>query len=108
LNKYCGREWVSNITEAWMSRLAHEHVIKIQEEKSIVDLMLGVLAMIGGTRLESYALDMAKRSQTPLRISGVRSALEGVSTELVPVKRMATDLKASGLPARTSNKGTRL
>jgi hypothetical protein len=107
LNKYGGRRWKEDITEAWRSRLAPEHVIRINEEKAIVDLMLGVLAMIGKTSLKTYALDMAGRDQTKARITGVTEALEGVSTALAPIERKSTDLKVSGATP-TSKKGKRL
>lgn len=60
LNKYCGRSFDSDITDAWKKVLAPEHTLRIPEEKAIVDLMLGVLA-IQKQDLDIYALDMKNR-----------------------------------------------
>lgn len=80
LNKYCSRNFESDITSCWKKLLAPEHVIKIHEEKSIVDLMLGIISMVSEARtLESYKVDMRGRGQTQARIDGVSESLEGLS-----------------------------
>lgn len=80
LNKYCSRNFESEITSSWQKLLAPQHVIKIQEQKSIVDLMLGIISMISESRtLESYKVDMQNRGQTDERINGVSKSLEGLA-----------------------------
>ncbi len=87
LNKYCGREFEGDITKCWQKLLAPEHVIKIGEEKAVVDLMLGIISMLSSTRtLDSYKIDMKDRGQTSARIASVSKSLENLSTALVPVK----------------------
>ena len=59
LNKYCGNRFEASITESWENLLAPEHVIKIEEEKAIVDLMLGIISMVSNAgTLEAYKIDM--------------------------------------------------
>jgi len=78
LNKYCSRKFEPDITSCWQKLLAAEHVIKIYEEKSIVDLMLGIISMVSESRtLETYKVDMIGRGQTKERIDGVSQSLEG-------------------------------
>ena len=85
LNPYCGREFERDITNAWVDRLAPEHVIKIKEEKSVVDLMLGIISMKSRSRtLAGYIGDMNGRGQTPARIANVRGSLEKLSQSLLP------------------------
>ena len=80
LNKYCSRNFEGDITSFWKKLLAPEHVIKSHEEKSIVDLMLGIISMVSESRtLESYKVDMRGRGQTQARIDGVSESLEGLS-----------------------------
>lgn len=108
LNKYCGREFEPNITSSWTNLLAPEHVIKIQEEKSIVDLMLGIISMVSSTRsLETYQIDMKNRGQTQKRIENVSTSLKGLSTALVPVK-INGDITTTTSTSKTSQRGKRL
>lgn len=83
LNPYSGNCFRDYITDAWNKTLAPEHVIKIKEEKAIVDLMLGVLALLSKKSLKTYALDMGNRGQTVKRIAGVTESLNSLSTSLV-------------------------
>lgn len=104
LNKYCGSNFESDITSCWKNLLAPEHVIKIREEKSIVDLMLGIISMISESRtLESYKIDMLGRGQTKERIDGVSKSLEGLAGIIVPSggNNIVT-------PAHSTQKGIRL
>ena len=107
LNKYCGIRFEADITESWENLLAPEHVIKIEEEKAIVDLMLGIISMVSNARtLEAYKIDMKGRGQTQARIEGVSKSLEGLSTAIVPVKVTGTITKTSS--GKREKKGKRL
>ena len=87
--------------------MAPEHVIKIEEEKAIVDLMLGIISMVSNARtLEAYKIDMKGRGQTQARIEGVSKSLEGLSTAIVPVKVTGTITKTSS--GKREKKGKRL
>lgn len=94
--------------DCWQKLLAPEHVIKIEEEKAIIDLMLGIISMISSTRtLESYKIDMLNRGQTASRIEGVSKSLADLSTALVPVKVTGTVVNTTG-SKKSTQKGKRL
>lgn len=108
LNKACGKYFEQDIIDCWKKLLAPEHVIKINEEKAIIDLMLGVISMVSSSRtLEAYKIDMLDRGQTPARIEGVSKSLESLSTALVPVKIDGT-VSTTTSTKKTTQKGKRL
>ena len=108
LNKYCGRDFESEIVKCWENLLAPEHVIKINEEKAIVDLMLGIISMLSSSRtLETYKIDMIDRGQTKARIEGVSKSLENLSTALVPVK-ITGDITKVSSDKKSTQRGRRL
>ena len=56
------------ILAQWESVIPKEHILKIQDPKAIVDVMLGALALVGGDRdLDGYLDDMRGREQLDLR-----------------------------------------
>lgn len=95
LNKYCGRDFDDDITKTWEKLLPPQHVVKIPEEKAIVDLMLGTIVVENQNDLTIYALDMKNRGQTQDRISGVVSSLLELSnsTALQRVEDLNVDLQ---------------
>lgn len=108
LNKACGKYFKDDITSYWEKLLAPEHVIKISEEKAIIDLMLGVISMVSSSRtLETYKIDMLDRGQTQARIEGVSKSLESLSTALVPIKVSGTIAKTTS-DKKSTQKGKRL
>lgn len=108
LNKACGKHFRDEITSCWENLLAPEHVIKINEEKSIIDLMLGVISMVSSSRtLEAYKIDMLDRGQTQARIECVSDSLKSLSTALVPVKVSGTITKTTS-DKKSTQKGKRL
>ncbi len=92
LNKYCGRDFSSSITKEWEERLEPEHTVKIQEEKSIVDIILGILALMSKIGLEQYSIDMKNRGQSIDRLLNVKSSLEKLSKSLVKIEDVSMDL----------------
>jgi len=110
LNKYCGRSFVPEITEAWVSRLAPEHTIKVNEEKAIVDLMLGVLAATAKVTLKTYTIHMLERGQDKARIKSVSKSLKNLTTALIPVEAVKTDLPSAmdSKAGSDTSSGTRL
>lgn len=108
LNKYQGSYFDEDVEKAWRKAMSSEHLIKINEEKAIVDLMLGIIAMEGKKNLKTYALDMGNRGQTQGRISGVTSSLQGLSTTMA--LQNVEDISADLPMARrlSQNKGTRI
>lgn len=108
LNKYGSRYFKDETISCWEKLLAPEHVIKIGEEKAIVDLMLGIISMVSSARtLETYKIDMLDRGQTQARIEGVSKSLDGLSTALVPVKVSGTIAKTTS-DKKSTQKGKRL
>ena len=56
------------ILKQWQSVLPPGHILKIEDPKAIVDVMLGVLAIVGGgADLDAVLADMRGRSQSDLR-----------------------------------------
>ena len=108
LNKYSGKYFDDETTSCWEELLAPEHVVKIGEEKAIVDLMLGIISIVSSTRtLETYKIDMLDRGQTRARIEVVSKSLAGLSTALVPVKVTGTITKTAS-DKKSNQKGKRL
>lgn len=108
LNKACGESFDDDITSCWEKLLAPEHVIKINEEKAIIDLMLGVISMVSSSRtLDTYKIDMLDRGQTQARIEGVSESLSALSNALVPVKVTGT-ITTTTSKDKSSQKGKRL
>jgi hypothetical protein len=103
LNKY-GGSFDEDITNAWKRSLPNQHVIRIPEEKAIVDLILGVIAL-QKKDIEEYAIDMRGRGQTNGRISEVSSSLKELSdiTALARVEDVTTNLPVE---MRLTPKGT--
>lgn len=92
LNPYCGNDFINSINTKWQEVLPKEHLIKIKEEKSIVDLMLGVIALISKQSLEKYSVDMLGRGQTKKRISNVVGSLGNLSNSLITIDEINTIL----------------
>jgi hypothetical protein len=96
------------ILAQWASVIPPEHILKIQDPKAIVDVMLGALALVGGGRdLNTYLSDMREREQLDLRQDQAVQTLGDLASSLsmsqssvsgaVPVAS-----RASRQPSRTS------
>lgn len=69
------------IRHQWERVIPKEHIFAIEDPKSIIDVTLGVLAVVaGGESLPGYLEDMRRRRQSEERIAEVGRALEGLST----------------------------
>jgi hypothetical protein len=86
-NPYGGTEFprkdvTDEVRQAWENCFGSEHaenIIPIYEEKSVVDIILGVVAIATGERnLETYISDMKSRDQTRARVANVRKSLKGL------------------------------
>lgn len=107
LNKYCGRHFENRFTKSWEEVLPKQHTIRIPEEKAIVDLMLGILA-IQKEELETYALDMKGRGQTIKRIEGVKASLQELAASTALSTNVETDLPVEMKLRMSGNKGRRI
>lgn len=98
------------IYEGWCQVLPSEHIIRVTEEKSVIDLIRGIIAMVSKARtLEEYQDDLANLTdpdtgklepQTPERIANVGTDLSGLSKSLV----VMTDTSGSLPPATSDEK----
>jgi hypothetical protein len=91
-NPYCGTQrgynsHTQNIKEAWVEAfgaLNSEKIIPVYEEKSIIDIILGKIAMVSKIRdMATYLDDMKGRGQSTKRIENVKKSLKD-STSIVP------------------------
>jgi len=87
----------------WEAVIGGEHILELKDPKSVIDVMLGAIAMVSGTRtMESYITDLEGRGQTEERKLEVRRALAGLTGERAPsIAKPAA--AASPAPATTSN-----
>ena len=87
-----------------------QHVIRIPEEKAIVDLMLGTIALESQNDLDVYAIDMKNRGQTQARIGGVTSSLRELSDSMAlqKVDEVGVDLANQMKLIRKPGTGQRL
>lgn len=89
--KYGGDD--AGIVRQWEKVLGADHVIRLQSDQAVADVILGIIAVVGGARtLDGYCKDMATRTdvntgkpdpQTPERIAEVRATLKDIG-ELAP------------------------
>lgn len=107
LNRYCGDEFIKRFTESWQEVLPNQHTIRIPEEKAIIDLMLGILA-IQKEELSDYTIDMKNRGQTLKRIEGVRDSLKDYANTQALSTNVETDLPVEMKLRKGGNKGKRI
>ncbi len=88
------------ILEQWASVIPRENILRIDDPRGIVDVMLGVLALSSGTELDAYVNTMKKREQTAERRTDTRRALSGLSDA-----RTVGETEADVPKGRTGKKG---
>ena len=67
------------ILKQWATVLPNERILRIEDPRSIIDVLLGALAILEGTAtLDGYQADMRSRNQTDERIAEVVRALGGL------------------------------
>jgi hypothetical protein len=83
------------ILEQWKGVLPEEHILRIDDPGTIVDVMLGALSLVSaGNDLNSFVQDLESREQVAARVSSTRNALEGLSR-----RAAGNRTRVSGLPA---------
>jgi hypothetical protein len=97
------------ILKQWGEVLPPSHILQIEDPKSIIDVMLGALAIVGaGKDLPGYLDDMKRRDQTDLRVDQATRTLGNLATAArTQVAAVSGDLPASG-GAKRGGKSTRL
>jgi hypothetical protein len=75
------------ILKQWATVIPGERILRIDDPRSIIDVLLGALAILEGTaNLDGYLADMRSRNQTAERIAEVGRALGGLG----PVRGVGT------------------
>lgn len=97
------------ILRQWQSVLLPSHILKIEDPKAIIDVMLGALAIVGGERdLDAYLADMREREQLELRQDQALQTLGGLASAVSMSRTsMSGHIPAPG-GARRSSRSTRL
>jgi hypothetical protein len=69
------------ILKQWRSVIPPEHVIRVEDPKAIVDVLLGALAIADGNRtLESFLKDLTTREASDKRLAQVRRSLASITS----------------------------
>lgn len=90
----------ATIKNQWAGVIPSENILLIDDPKAIVDVMLGALALMEGTDLDNYVVDMGQRGQTLLRQNQARKALENLAGTATALAKIETN----GLPDKNSGK----
>ena len=90
--------------------LPSEQILRIEDPRAIIDVMLGAMALKGNTSsLDEYVGSMAARQQSEGRQALVRRALLGLEQTTALARTSVTgDLSALTGPALTSSGSSRL
>lgn len=96
----------SRIVIQWENALGKENVIRLSDDSAIADTMLGLIAIVTGSRtLDEYLEDMKNREQTPERIDGVEGSLEFLASKLkVPKKAVPKTPAKKKTPSKKTEK----
>lgn len=71
----------SVVQKQWATVIPIENILVIEDSKAIVDVALGVLCLVEGTRsLDSYISDMKARGQKTIRCQQVQTTLKDLAT----------------------------
>ena len=106
LNPYGGRSQNPEIYADWRDVVDPEHIVRFEtgQEKSVVDTMLGIIALSYGTRaIAAYKNDMVARGQTQERIKAVTANLGTLRLE-ASAPKILTGLKSLfSLPGKSDS-----
>jgi len=95
------------VLSAWASVIPKAHILRISDPKSIIDVLLGALAIANGARdLEGFVADLEASGSDASRIAEVRQSLAGLARlENVEAAEVIGDIPA---PPPAPKKTTRL
>ena len=78
----------AKIVKQWEDTLGKEKVIRLGSDLAIADTILGIFALVTGSRtLDEYLQDMKNRGQTRERIAEVKKSLEPLAASLQGITR---------------------
>ena len=89
----------------------YQQIIKLGngEERSVVDLILGIIALVYGTRsMADYKVDMLARGQDAERIASVTKNLSPLESSLVVSKNVSVLDRLKNFAAKGKNRAERL
>ena len=93
------------ILRQWQTVLPAAHILKIEDPKAIVDVMLGVLAIVGGgSDLDTFLTDMQGREQLDLRRDQALQTLGALAS----ATRMGQAQVHGDVPTGAARPGSRL
>jgi hypothetical protein len=93
------------ILRQWQTVLPAAHILKIEDPKAIVDVMLGVLAIVGGgSDLDTFLSDMEGREQLDLRRDQALQTLGALAS----AARMSQAQLHGTVPGGDARPGSRL
>ncbi len=86
----------AQVVAQWGSVIDRERILVLEDPKSIVDVILGAIALVSQSRdLDAYAVDMKGRGQTKSRIDSVRATLGQLGQTTALAKVDARNLPSS-------------
>lgn len=106
-NDYAGYN-DDNIITQWSQVIPSENILLIDDPKAIVDVMMGALALMEGTDIDNYIVDMNNRGQTLLRQSQTKNALVDLAKTNMLVKVEPGRLPSNHPEKRRKSKSSRL
>jgi hypothetical protein len=70
----------SVILEQWATVIPREHILRIEDPKAIIDVLLGTLSIASGARdLETYLADLRQRESSAERITQITESLSALT-----------------------------
>jgi hypothetical protein len=96
----------SRIVTQWENALGKENVIRLSDDPAIADTILGLIAIVTGSRtLDEYLEDMKNREQVSERIAGVKGSLELLASVItVPKKTIPKTSARKKTPSKKTEK----
>jgi len=99
------------IVRQWTDALGQENVLILEDPKSVVDVMLGAIALVAESRdLDSYIADLKglgadpDRTQTPKRIADVTKSLRNLSDHVESTALVKADVSTRAVAATPKRK----
>jgi hypothetical protein len=99
------------IVRQWTDALGQENVLILEDPKSVVDVMLGAIALVSESRdMDSYIADLKglgadpDRTQTPKRIKDVTKSLKNLSDHVESTALVKADVSTRAVAAAPKRK----
>jgi len=99
LHKPYNNELENDELTEWVKALGRNRIIEMRTPKSVIDVVLGIIALTSGKRtLKTYLRDMEERGQTQDRIEEIKYALRNLTqnfltNKVIKVGHSGTDIQ---------------